>query len=198
MPHVLYDDGEETAHTRLLLPGPASYDFLYSLALSAGETFAWKGRPQTKSAIEEVCWVDTFEHAVIVEKADESPLGYVALNRWNSHHGTAYISVYLRPDRHRRGIAFEAIALTMYRMFNYTSCRKIYAETTQASFDALGLSSVFAVEGRLLDFLLVRGKLETLLISSVEKDTIFKGVEPHLHRWGIGSVGVYGAGSARD
>jgi hypothetical protein len=68
MPHVLFRSGEQTAHTRLLLPGPSMYDFLYSLALEAGEGFTWKGRPQTRGAIEEVCWADTFDHAVILQE----------------------------------------------------------------------------------------------------------------------------------
>lgn len=192
MPHVLFSNGEETAHTRLFVPGPATYDFIYALALSAGESFTWKGRPQTRSATEEVCWTDTFEHAIIVDKGSDLPVGYVSLTRWNAHHGTVYISTYIRPDRHRDGIAFEAISLLMLRMFSYTSCRKIYAETIQSSFDALGLSRFFKIEGRLIDYLRVRGALETLLISSVDEQVVRQGVEPHLARWGIDPAPVSG------
>jgi RimJ/RimL family protein N-acetyltransferase len=190
MPHVLFRSGEQTAHTRLLLPGPSMYDFLYSLALEAGEGFTWKGRPQTRGAIEEVCWADTFDHAVICKRANGEPIGYTALTKWNCHHGTVYISAYIRQDLHRTAAAFEAIGLLIYRMFKYTSCRKVYVEMTEKTFESTGFADVFRVEGHLHDYLIVRGERTDLIIASVDGDAIAERIEPHLVRWGLEAPSV--------
>ncbi len=59
MPHVLFEDGETTPRTMLVLPRPANYPFIYQLALEAGEAFSWRGRPQSLRGLEEAIWSDT-------------------------------------------------------------------------------------------------------------------------------------------
>lgn len=183
MPHSLFTTGETTPRTRLVLPGPGTYDFLYQLALESGSSFSWKGRAPTRGAIEEVCWADTFEHAVILDRSTSVAGGYVAFSRMNPHHGTVYLSAYLAPGFQLRAAPLEAIGVLMYRLFTYTACRKIYIETTPSSTLRSGVASLFVEEGRLKDFLRVRESYEDLIISAATRADVLERMGPHVRRW---------------
>jgi len=175
MPHVLYRSGETTPRTILMIPSPETYDFIYGLALDAGERFTWRGRSPARGAIEEVCWIDTYEHAVIYARRSRLPIGYVCLTRMNTHHGTAYLSLYLIPEARYRGYPMEAVCLLLRRLVTYTDCRKVYVERYRdPGADTSEDFGPFALEGCLKDYLRVRGTLVDMLIGGATRDVLLE------------------------
>ena len=78
-------------------------DFLFDLALQAGESWSWKGHPPLRRHIEDVVWSDVFEHALVVDRATAKIAGYVSIHSVNLFHGVGYLSVYLERTMRSRG-----------------------------------------------------------------------------------------------
>ena len=79
-------------------------DFLFDLALQAGESWSWKGHPPLRRHIEDVVWSDVFEHALVVDRATAKIAGYVSIHSVNLFHGVGYLSVYL--ERTMRSVSY--------------------------------------------------------------------------------------------
>ncbi|MBK8333809.1 MAG: GNAT family N-acetyltransferase [Acidimicrobiaceae bacterium] len=155
-------------------------DFLFDLALQAGESWSWKGHPPLRRHIEDVVWSDVFEHALVVDRATAKIAGYVSIHSVNLFHGVGYLSVYLERTMRSRGYLFEGVALLIQRMFDSTPVRKLYTESTDETFRKFSGGAAFQEEGRLVDYRMVRGRPCDLVISAVSKHSWDLEIRPIL------------------
>lgn len=169
MPHSLYQHGEGTPRAILELPSRQNYDFLFGLALESAEAWQWRGRVQTLSGLEDALWSDTYEHAVVVERASGTRIGYVAINNLNSYHGTAYLNLYATARSRRSGVHFEAAVLLIDRGFKYCGLRKFYAESVAAVHSLYGRHPLLKSEAVLRDHVRRRGLLADVVLSSINR-----------------------------
>jgi RimJ/RimL family protein N-acetyltransferase len=106
---------------------------------------------------------------VVARRTDGETLGFSTLHKLDPA-GHIRCGIYLDPQRARLGVGSEAVHLSINYAFAMFNVDKVIAQTTEASFDAFGVSTEGNEEKSILpDHLYFRGRLWDLHNFEIER-----------------------------
>jgi RimJ/RimL family protein N-acetyltransferase len=145
--------------SQLRLIQPEDYDFLYRLAIDAGRSWSWRGRPISSESFLATLW-ENVESQFLICSSNGARLGLAGFYSGNLFHRFSYFRLYLSPHARRSGWPLEGAALILNYGFVHYGLRKIYAEMTPESLSKVSsaLTDLFTVEATLKEHFYADGR----------------------------------------
>jgi len=112
-----------------------------------------------------------FAQMLLVRRADDAIIGVVQGRSASFRHGTCGLGAFVFENARDRVHAIQGVLIFVEYLFHEFTFRKLYAESTQRSFDgfASGLGRLFEIEGELKNHEWHDGAYRSSFIASVTR-----------------------------
>jgi RimJ/RimL family protein N-acetyltransferase len=177
-------------------PVPADYGALYLMATTPPALYTGRlnGQMISFEDFRRIMWQSVVSQFVIAPNDESGQVaGIITLDNIKPTRAVAYLSVMVAPKFSGRSSALaEAMALFLHHCFHNFELRKIYVETTDASFSGLERHVMkydsFTEEGRLLDDALICGERYDTRVFAIWRDRFIKEFDGQVPDLAIGGT----------
>lgn len=158
-------------YTRLRPLTPQFTEELYELATLNRIPWQWRA-PETPDAFRESLWQGVLVQYQVEELRTGRPVAFLRADNANLFFGHAYLTFMMHPDYRMRAWPLEGTVLFGHYLFTKFNLQHLYAETPASHYEQFksGAGTLFEVEGRLRNRVVVNGRREDLYILTVTRD----------------------------
>jgi len=170
-------------YTRL---APFSREFseeLYQLAAANLIPWQWHA-PETPEAFQDSLWRGVLVQYAIQDLRTGRSVGFIRADNANLFFGFVYLTMMMHPAYRMKAWPLEGALLFANYLFTKFNLENLYAETTDSYLKqfASGIGTVFEVEGRLRNRVVINGTREDLYILTISREHWLAEGKPALDR----------------
>jgi RimJ/RimL family protein N-acetyltransferase len=162
-------------HVYLRPVTPQDYGFLHVAETSGELGPRWRFRGATPSPEQwaQTTWGSVLAQFLVVNKADNVPVGILAVHQANFQDGYAYLSAARFKPAEKTSAMMLGLAIFLQYVFSCWDFRKLYLEVPEYNYDQLasGVGRFFTLEGQLRDHSFLGGRYWDQMTLAIYRDT---------------------------